>query len=150
MVTKIAVNDFIKQKKWAFVGVSQNKKKFGSFAFKELKTKGIELVAINPNLKTIYDDPVYPSLSALPHSVDAVLIAVPPSKTAQIVQEAVSKGIKHIWLQQGAESAEAIKYCQENGINCIHGECILMFADPVGFPHSFHRFIWKLIGRLPK
>jgi len=150
MVTKKAVDDFLKQKKWAFVGVSGNKNKFGSTAFKELKKKGIDVVAVNPNLKTWGGEPVYPSLSDIPHSVEAALIVVSPSKAMQIVQEAVELGVKHIWLQKGAESAEAIAYCQEKGVNCIHGECILMFAGPVGFPHSLHRFIWKIIGRLPQ
>jgi len=149
MTSKKAVADFFKQKTWAFVGVSANTKKFGSIAYKELKKKGIKLLAVNP-LTTLDNEPVYPSLSAIPETVDAALIVVSPSKTLAIVQEAVAKGIKHLWLQQGAESAEAIQYCREKGVNCIHGECILMFAEPVGFPHSFHRLIWKILGRLPK
>lgn len=150
MTSKKAVDDFFKQKTWAFVGASANSKKFGSIAYKELKKKGIKLLAVNPNLTTLDSEPVYPSLSATPQSVDAALIVVSPSKTLGIVQEAVAKGIKHLWLQQGAESAEAIQFCREKGVNCIHGECILMFAEPVGFPHSFHRTIWKILGKLPK
>ncbi len=150
MASKKSVEDFLKHKKWAFVGASQNKKKFGYFGYKELKSKGIELTPVNPNLQSLEGEPVYPSLATLPEPVDAAVVAVPPSKTIEIVREASQVGIKHIWLQQGAESKEAIQYCQENGINCIHGECVLMFTEPVGFPHSVHRFIWKLLGKLPK
>lgn len=150
MVTKKAVDDFIKQKKWAFVGVSHNKKKFGYFAFKELTSKGYEIFPVNPNLKSIEGHTAYPSLKELPERVEAVVISLSPSKTAQIVREAHLQDIKHIWMQQGAESEEAISFCRENGINIIHGECILMFADPVGFPHNVHRFIWKLLGKVPK
>lgn len=150
MTTKKRVDEFLQQKTWAFVGVSNNKKKFGSFAYQELKSKGIQLIAVNPNIKTVGADSVYPSLSDLPSKVDAVLIAVSPGKTAELVKEAFEQGIKHIWLQQGAESPEAIQYCRDNDINCIYGECILMFAEPLRFPHSVHRLIWKVIGRLPK
>lgn len=150
MTTKHAVEEFMKQKKWAFVGVSQNKKKFGSFAYKELKAKGYEVFGVNMNTPTIEGQPTYCSLNDLPEKVEALVISVTPSKTTQIVKEAHYQGIKNIWIQQGAESKEAIDYCQENGINCIYGECILMFADPVGFPHNVHRFIWSLLGKLPK
>ena len=150
MVTKQAVEEFLRQKKWAFVGVSENKRKFGSFAYKELKRKGYEVFGVNTKTPTIEGQPTYPSINDLPEKIEALVISVSQSSTDQVVREAHQQGIKHIWLQRGAESKEAINYCRENGINCIHGECILMFAGPVGFPHSAHRFIWSLLGKLPK
>jgi hypothetical protein len=53
-------------------------------------------------------------------------------------------------MQQGAESKEAIRFCEDNNIAVVHGECILMFAEPLAFGHRLHRWIWKLLGRLPK
>lgn len=150
MVTKKAVEDFLAQKRWAFVGVSENKKKFGGFAYKELKKKGLDLIPVNHKLDKLDGETVYPSLSALPSSVDAVIVSVSPTRAAKVIREAIEQGINHIWLQQGAESPEAIKYCKDKGVNVIHGECIMMFAQPVGFPHSFHRLIWKLVGKIPK
>ena len=150
MLTKQAVESFFGQQKWAFIGVSQDKKKFGHFAFKDLKTKGYEVYPINPNAQSIEGETVYSSLDQLPEKVGAAIISVSPAKTAQLVREAHAQDIRHIWIQQGAESKEALDYCEEHGMNCIHGECILMFAEPLGFPHNVHRFIWKLLGKLPK
>jgi predicted CoA-binding protein len=144
-----SVEEFLKQNKWAFVGATDNKKKFGSFAYQELKKKGIALTPVNPRLTKLENDPVYSSLSALPNPVDAVLIAVSPSKTIQVVEEAHNLGVRHIWMQRGAESRDAVAFCKEKEINCISGECILMFADPAGI-HRFHRLIWKLLGKMPK
>ena len=31
----------------------------------------------------------------------------------------------------------------------FHEECILMFAEPAGFLHQVHRWIWKVMGKLP-
>jgi predicted CoA-binding protein len=53
-------------------------------------------------------------------------------------------------MQQGSESEKAINYCNENGIDVIHGECILMFAEPVESIHKFHKWLWKIFGKLPK
>jgi hypothetical protein len=32
----------------------------------------------------------------------------------------------------------------------VTGECILMFAEPVGYGHRLHRFVKGLFGGLPK
>ena len=58
-------------------------------------------------------------------------------------------GIRRVWMQQGAQSDAAIRYCQEHNINEVHGECIMMFAQPVKSFHGFHRGVWKLFGKLP-
>jgi hypothetical protein len=31
----------------------------------------------------------------------------------------------------------------------VHGECILMFAEPAAFFHRAHRWIWRMLGKLP-
>ena len=33
--------------------------------------------------------------------------------------------------------------------NAVHGECIMMFAQPTGV-HRFHRWLWQVMGKLPK
>jgi predicted CoA-binding protein len=78
------------------------------------------------------------------------VIIVPPAETEKVVREADAAGIQHVWMQQGAESDEAIQYCQEHGLKEVHGECIMMFAPPVNSVHRWHRGAWKLFGKLPK
>jgi len=62
------------------------------------------------------------------------------SRDGKVVQEALAAKITRVWLQRGAESAEAIRFCTANGIQVISGECILMFAEPAAFYHKIHRF----------
>lgn len=150
MTTRAAVEKFMGQKKIAVLGVSRQGKKFGNLAYRELKAKGYSLFPVHPNMDRVSGDNCYKSLKELPEAVDGVLITIAPDKTAQAVREAYEAGIKNIWIQQGSDTAEAIKFCQEKDLNCVHGECILMFAEPVGFPHNIHRFVWKYIGKLPK
>ena len=64
--------------------------------------------------------------------------------------EANEAGIKKIWMQQGSESPKAIKFCKENGIELVEGECIMMFSEPVKSIHKFHRGLNKLFGKYPK
>lgn len=150
MATKAAVDDFVSQKTMAVVGVSKKKGKFGSTAYRELKAKGYRVFPVNPSIDDFEGDKCYPSLRELPEVPGGAVIVVPPKAAESVVRDARAAGIRRIWLQQGAESQEAIASCKESDINVIHGHCILMFAEPTAFPHRFHRYIWRLLGKLPR
>jgi len=150
LVSKEAIDKFLKQKTLAVVGVSRSGKKFGNSVYKELKSKGYKLYPIHPEMKTYDGEDCYPSLSSLPEKVGGVFIAVSPEKTEEIVKEAKNMGIDNIWIQQKSESEKAVSFCNQNELNLIHNECLLMYANPVGFPHSIHRFIWKVMGKMPQ
>jgi len=149
MTSQKAVDDFLFNKNIAIVGVSRKSSKFGNVIYKELKKKGYNTYGINPNLENIEGDKCYPCLKDVEQNLEGVVTCVNPEYTATIAKEANELGIKNIWMQQGSESEEAINYCQERGINEIHKECILMFAEPVKSYHSFHKWIWKVLGRFP-
>jgi len=150
MTTKTAVEIFLIQKKLAVIGISRNKKKFGNVIYKELKSKGYDVYPVNPNTAIIEGDKCYPDLKSLPDEVTGAVVVVPPAQSEKVIKSAYEKGIKNIWLQQGAHSDKAVEICEEKGMNYVKGECILMFAEPVTSIHKFHRWIWKLIGKYPK
>jgi predicted CoA-binding protein len=149
MTTKAAVEDFVSQRTLAIVGVSRGGKKFGNSIFRELTSHGYKLYPIHPEAKTLEGAPAYKDFVSLPEKVDGAIIVVPPAQTEKVVREAVAAGVKRIWMQQGAESGAAIQFCKENGIAEVHGECIMMFTRGDAFPHSVHRWLWKLFGKLP-
>lgn len=150
MTTRAAIDDFLKQKTLAIIGVSRGGKKFGNACYKELKAHGYLLFPINPHAETIQGERCYPNLGALPQPVDAVLLIVPPVETEKVVKDIASSGIKRVWMQRGAASEKAIRFCEENGVSVVHGECILMYAEPLVFFHRMHRFVHKLLGKMPK
>ena len=149
MSSKNMVEEFLAQKKIAVVGVSRKKTKFGNAIYKELKQKGYQVFPINPHINVYEGDNCYPNLLSLPVKVDAVVINVPPVQTEKVVREAKQAEINKVWLQQGSQSDEAVKYCEENEIDCVSNECILMFAQPTAFVHRVHRWIWGALRKLP-
>ncbi len=149
MTTQSVVQDFIAQRSLAIVGVSRNGHGFGNIAYRELKAKGYHVFPVHPDAQEIAGDRCYPNLKSLPEPVGGVVVVVHPDATEKVVEEAAAAGIPRVWMQQGAESAEALRFCDEHGIAAVAGECILMFAEPAGFFHRAHRFIWKLMGKLP-
>jgi uncharacterized protein len=66
-------------------------------------------------------------LAALPETVHGVSIVTPPHVTQQIVAQAVGLGIRHLWMQPGAESDRAIELARQSSMNVIWGgPCILV------------------------
>jgi predicted CoA-binding protein len=149
MTKKAAIDEFMSQPVLAVAGVSRDPRKFGTAAYKELKAKGIRVLAVNPNAQTIEGDPCYPSLKALPEKVGGLVLCTQPAVSEQMVREAAEVGISRVWLQQGSETKSAIQFCQEHGIDVIYGECILMYQPNPMFVHKFHKFFKEAFGGRP-
>ena len=148
MTTRTSVEQFLAQRSLGLVGVSRSGKKFGNTVLRELTKKGYRVSVVHPQAAEIDGVRCYSSTSELPDEIGALVLVVPPEQTERIVREATARGVRRIWMQQGSESPAAIELCRESGIDAVHGECILMFAEPTGF-HRFHRWIWKVLGKLP-
>ncbi|MBN2092555.1 CoA-binding protein [candidate division KSB1 bacterium] len=150
MTSKATIDNFLAQKKLAVVGVSRNKNKFGNIIFRMLKERGYQVYPINPNTATVERTQCYPSLEKLPEKVDGIVINVPPGQTLEVLKSALELKLLRVWLQQGSESNEVVSFCLMNQFEFISGHCIIMFAEPVGFGHRIHRWIWKILGKLPQ
>ena len=110
----------------AVVGASRDPEKYGHRVYKDLKQAGYKVYPVNPNTDEVLGDKCYPNLKSLPQKPDVVDIVVQPSITEQIVQECMQLGITMVWMQPGSESEKAIKFCNENNIQVVHGECIMV------------------------
>jgi uncharacterized protein len=150
MTTMQSVNEFMAQKNIAVVGVSRKKQKFGNAIYKELEKKGFALYPVNPNMEEYNGNKCYPDISSLPAEVTAIVINTKPDITKKLIEEACSKGIKHIWLQQGSADKETVESSQKSDANIISKQCVIMFAEPANGIHGFHKWINKTFGLLPK
>lgn len=144
-----SIQTFLKLKNIAVVGVSISGKGFGLSVYNHLKDNGYSVFAVNRKGGFSNNIKLYDSLLKIEKEIEGIVTVVPPLETESIVKEALDLGVKNIWMQQGSESEKAIEFCNKNEINVIHGECILMFAEPVKSIHSFHRWVNKLIGKYP-
>jgi uncharacterized protein len=149
MKTLSQINEFLDAQPIAVAGVSRNPKKFGYTAFKELKDKGMKVIPVNPSAEEILGEKSYPSVKSLPSEVKGLIILTKKDQTAALVKEAKEKGIKQIWIQQMADSKEALAELAESDINYITGECILMHYKANGI-HKFHRAINRFFGKFPR
>lgn len=145
MIRRPVIDLFLNDKNIALAGVSRDPKKFGNVVYKTLLKKGYTTYPVNPNAETIEDKKSYKNLAELPEEVKSLLIVTNKKDTEKVMEAAVSKGVKNIWIQRGSETEKAIKIAKENHINLIWGICILLYTNPSGF-HRFHECIAKLFG----
>jgi predicted CoA-binding protein len=143
------VNDFISQRTLAIVGVSRSGKKIGNAIYKSLKETGYKVFQVHPQAEMIEGDRCFAGLENLPEKVGGLVVCLPPAQTEIVLHQVLAAGITRVWLQPGAESYAAMRFCENHGIKVIHGQCLLMFLEPVKSIHRFHRWAWKLIGKYP-
>jgi predicted CoA-binding protein len=149
-VRKQQIIDFLSGRKLALAGVSRDPNKFGNKVFKDLSKNGYSIVPINPNASDIDGVKCYGSVNELPADIDSLLIMTPKAMTDNILREAISKGIKNIWVQQMSETSDTLKIAEEYQKEIIFGKCIFMFAEPVAGFHKFHRTLLKIFGAIPR
>ena len=111
---------------FAVVGASRNPKKYGYKVYRDLKSAGYSVYPVNPSADEILGDKCYPILRDLPTKPDVVNVVVPPKVTEELVKACKEVGIAKVWMQPGSESEEAIKFCHENGIDVVHGVCVMI------------------------
>jgi hypothetical protein len=149
MISRSVIDEFLSHKSVALVGVSRNGKGFGHTIRKELVAKGYTVHLVHHEVDAVAGQPCSRTLAALASQVTGVIMVTPPARTEQLVREAKDAGIGRVWLQQGAETEQAIRFCAEHGLSVVHGQCILMFAEPTGFPHGLHRWLRRSFGGKP-
>lgn len=132
MTSKSSIDAFLAQATLALAGVSRSGGKFGNKVLENLSGKGYEVLPIHPEASEIDGVRCYPSLADLSAEVGGLVLVVPPAQTERLVREAADAGIGRVWMQPGAESDAAIRYCEQHGIDVVHGECIMMLTRPKG------------------
>jgi predicted CoA-binding protein len=143
-----AIERFLAQPAIAVVGVSRTGRKFGNAACRTLREKGYRVYQMHRRAAQIDGQPCYARFADLPEKVGAVLVVVPPREAIHVIHDAAQAGIRHVWLQQGAESPEVLDACKRLGLEVVSGECILMFAHPTGI-HKLHQVVRRVFGTLP-
>lgn len=121
------IQAFLSSDSFAVVGASADRSKYGNKVLRCYQQNGKRVVPINPRVLEVEGLHTYPSLAALPVPVQAISVITPPTTTEQVVREAHAAGVRHIWMQPGAESDEAIRTAELLGLNVIaRGPCILV------------------------
>lgn len=119
------VRDILSMKNVAVVGISRSPTKAAYFVPAYLKSKKYVILPVNPFAQRIFGRKPYRSLSEVKENIDIVEIFRPSRDVLPIVKEAVKKGAKVVWMQEGISSDEAIKEASENGLKVVWNRCMM-------------------------
>ena len=85
---------------------------------------GYTIIPVNPGHTEILGQPCYPDLLSVPHEIDIVDIFRRSDQVLPVVQDAIAKKAKAIWMQEGVINVEAAQLAEEEGITVIMDRCI--------------------------
>ncbi len=142
------IDDFLKQKRLALVGVSRTESDFTRLLFRDFVRRGYDAVPVNPASEAIDGRPCFHRVQDVTPPVDGALLLTSPAKTESVVMDCAEAGIPRIWMYRavgkGAVSSRAVAFCKSKGLRVIAGYCPYMFWKDAPFFHRLHGFFVKL------
>lgn len=118
---------FLASPAFGVVGASPHRYKYGNKVLRCYQQNGRRAMPVNPNEQVVEGLACVPSVLDLPDDVKSISVITPPWVTERVVEEAIRKGIEHVWMQPGAESERAVAACEAAGMNVIaDGSCVLV------------------------
>lgn len=109
----------------AVVGASNNPERPSYEVAQYLQSQGFKIIPVNPALTELFGEKSYPDLLSIPERVDVVDIFRHPAAVPEIVEQAIAKKAKVVWMQPGAENMQAAERAMEAGLEVIMGVCMM-------------------------
>ena len=109
----------------AVVGLSSKASRPSHGVAAYMQGKGYRIIPVNPHEQTMLGEKVYPSLGEVPELVDVVVIFRRPEFVPEVVEAAIRKQVKVVWMQEGVIHEEAAERARAAGLTVIMDRCIL-------------------------
>jgi predicted CoA-binding protein len=109
----------------AMVGASTNEMRPSYFAMLYLQGKGYRVIPVNPRYagQTLLGETVQPDLASIPFVPDMVQIFRRSEEVPAIVEAAIAKGIRVIWMQLGVRNEETARRAEAAGCRVVMDRC---------------------------
>ena len=119
------IRDILSLKQVAVVGMSKNENKAAHYVPKYLSDNGYDITPVNPTTDEIMGMKCYEKVSDIAGDIDIVDIFRPSDEVLPVIEEAIKKKPRVIWLQEGIHNAEAEQLARNAGIKVVFNRCML-------------------------
>lgn len=109
----------------AVVGLSGKRYRPSYGVAEYLQRAGFRIIPVNPEETEVLGEKAYPDLDSIPEAVDVVDVFRRAEFVPPIVEAAIRKGAKMVWMQEGVIHEEAAKRAEEAGLAVVMDRCIL-------------------------
>jgi hypothetical protein len=107
----------------AVVGLSSNPTRPSHRVASYMQAQGYRVIPVNPNEANVLGEPSYPSLTSVPGTIDLVNIFRKSEDVLPIVQEAIARGAKAIWMQEGVVNEAAAARAARVSLSVVINRC---------------------------
>lgn len=108
----------------AVVGLSPDPARASHGVAHYLQTQGYRIMPVNPFVEEVLGEKSYPDLASVPEAVDVVDIFRRAKHVPAIVDAAIAKGARAVWMQEGIIHQEAAARAQEAGLMVVMDRCM--------------------------
>ncbi|MBS3922418.1 MAG: CoA-binding protein [Nitrosarchaeum sp.] len=119
------IRGILSLKRVAVIGMSKNENKAAHYVPKYLSENGFDIIPVNPTADEILGKKCFSTISEVNGDVDIVDVFRPSEQVLHVVEEAIKKKPKVIWLQEGIHNVEAEKLARDNDIKIVYNRCML-------------------------
>jgi predicted CoA-binding protein len=109
----------------AVVGLSGKRFRPSYGVAEYMQRAGYRIIPVNPREKDVLGETSYPDLDSVPDTVDIVDIFRRSEFVPDIVEAAIRKSAKVIWMQEGVIHEAAAHRAMEAGLTVVMDRCIL-------------------------
>ena len=114
-----------KYKTIAVVGLSPDPGKPSHGVAAYLQGAGFRIIPVNPACREILGEQCYPTLADIPDEVEIVDVFRRSEFLPEIVEQAIAKGAKVVWMQEGIVNEAAAARAEGAGLSMVMDRCIL-------------------------
>ncbi|HET9216526.1 MAG TPA: CoA-binding protein [Terriglobia bacterium] len=114
-----------KYKRIAVVGLSNHTWRASYGVSRFMQTVGYQITPVNPNEQEVLGQKAYATLDEVPGPIEIVNIFRRAEYVLEIVDAAIRRGAKVVWMQEGVIHEEAAQRARAAGLEVVMDRCIL-------------------------
>ena len=90
-----------------------------------MQRHGYRIIPVNPHEEAVLGEKGYASLDDVSEPFDVVVIFRRPEYVPEVVEAAIRKGARTVWMQEGVIHEEAAQRARAAGLKVVMDRCIL-------------------------
>ncbi len=109
----------------AVVGLSSKRWRPSYGVSEYMQRQGYRIIPVNPHETEVLGEKAYPNLDAVPDKIDIVDIFRRSEFVPEVVDAAIRRGARAVWMQEGVVHEEAARRAAQAGLIVVMDRCIL-------------------------
>jgi len=109
----------------AVVGLSSHPRRASYSVSRYMQNAGYRIIPVNPLETEVLSEKAYPTLDEVPEPFEIVDIFRRPEYVPDIVEAAIRRGARVVWMQLGVVNEAAAARARAAGLEVVMDRCIL-------------------------